>query len=71
MGVALEAVGVPGGMGLLCLELCLELTPTPGGKLWSELVKPRTFRPSAALISDVSWASGTEVSPLYMKSTIH
>ena len=43
----------------------------PGGKLWSELVNPRTLRLSAALIRDVSCDSGTEVSPLYMKSTIH
>lgn len=55
-------------MGLLWRELDRECAV---GRLWSELVNPRTLRLSAALMSEVSCASGTLVSPLYMKSTMH
>ena len=37
----------------------------------SDEVRPLTLRLSAALMRLVRLASGTEVSPLYMKSTMH
>lgn len=40
-------------------------------EVWSDEVKPLTLRLSAALIRLVRLTSGTEVSPLYMKSTMH
>lgn len=41
------------------------------GVCWSEEVRPLTLRLSAALMRLVRLASGTEVSPLYIKSTMH
>jgi hypothetical protein len=56
-----------GGMGS---EVVSRLNPRVIPE-WSEDVSPLTLSPSAALMRPVSWASGTEVSPLYMKSTMH
>ena len=57
-----------GGIGLLWRE---PAGGGLGGKCWSEEVSPLTLSDSAAFMRPVSWDSGTEVSPLYMKSTMH